>query len=314
MKSKLIRAGVFFAIVGALLLAHYIWLGSKPVVSETARKGAGFSSAILPNGATAYQTANISVNKPVVVLVADMVLNSAVWDNTFNELSRATIPVMRYDLFGSGYSARPKGAYNADFFAAQLTNLTNKTLHGRDLILCGIGDGGAVVAAYAAANPGRVKKMVIIGSVGVGHEAPLRARLMALPAIGRYFGRMFGAGAAKSLVADSFSTTPAPAVLTRLETPAATKGFADALRSSFRHWKRSDNRQPFLAVAPKRIPTLILWGLHDKVTPHKGMAELHKILAHAETAVFENSGHAPVIDEPDVVHRRLLKFLQKKEG
>ncbi len=310
MKSKLIRAGIFTAIIGALLLAHYIYLGSKPLVNNAARKGAGFSSALLANGATAYQAANIAGDKTVVVLVGDMVLNSAVWENTFNELTKTGMAVLRYDLFGSGYSARPRGAYDAEFFANQLESLANKVLPGRNLILVGLGDGGAIAAAYAAKQAQRVKKLILIDSVGIEHKAPLRARLMAVPAIGRYFGRMFGGGVAKSVIADSFSTTPAPAVLARLEAPAATKGYADALRASYRHWQRSNNRQPFLALAPKKIPTLIMWGLRDKITPHAGMAELHKILAHSETAVFENSGHAPVIDEPDIVHRRMLKFLK----
>lgn len=313
MKSKLIRAGIFTAIIGALLLAHYIWLGSKPVVNNAARKAAGRNAALLANGATAYQAANIAGDKPVVVLVPDMVLNSAVWENTYSELSKNGMAVLRYDLFGSGFSARPKGAYDTEFFAAQLEALVNKVLPGRDLILIGLGDGAAVASAYAATHAGRVKKIVLIDAVGIDYNMPFRARMIKMPAVGRYFGRMLGGGLAKGLIADSFSTTPSPAVMSALESQIATRGYADALRSSFRHGKRQNSRQAFLSLAPQKIPTLIMWGLRDKITPFASMAELHKILTHAETAVFENSGHAPVIDEPDVVHRRLVQFLKSEK-
>lgn len=307
------RGGIFAAISLGILLAHYMYLGSKPILNEAARKGAGRSSALLSNGATAYEVANLEGDKPVVVLVPDLVLSSAVWENTFRELSKAKFPILRYDLFGSGFSARPKGHYDLQFFSGQLESLVNKILPGRDLILVGLGDGGAIATEYASTHAGRVEKLVLIDAVGSEYRTPFRARLMRIPAAGCYLGRLLGAGMAKSLIGDSFTTTPAQGMLNALNEQTGKKGFADALRSSFDHWKRVNDHRPYLAAAPKKIPTLIMWGLHDKITPHAGMAELHKILTHAETAVFENSGHAPVIDEPDIVHRRLLQFLQKKD-
>ena len=59
----------------------------------------------------------------VVVLVHGFSVPQYIWDPTFNYLIKEGFRVLRYGLYGRGFSDRPKVTYNADFFDSQLFEL-----------------------------------------------------------------------------------------------------------------------------------------------------------------------------------------------
>ncbi len=56
------------------------------------------------------------------------------------------------------------------------------------------------------------------------------------------------------------------------------------------------------------VPTLILGGLHDELTPNCAMA-MQRVLPNARTRVFKNSAHMPFWEEPKEYFGALLEFL-----
>src|SRR5919109_740116 len=58
-----------------------------------------------------------------VVLVHGFSVPFFIYDPTFEFLTRAGFRVLRYDLFGRGFSDRPKARYNIDLFVRQLGEL-----------------------------------------------------------------------------------------------------------------------------------------------------------------------------------------------
>ena len=55
-----------------------------------------------------------------VVLVHGLSVPYYIWDPTFDALTEAGFRVLRYDLYGRGFSDRPKLRYDADLFDEQL--------------------------------------------------------------------------------------------------------------------------------------------------------------------------------------------------
>jgi len=58
------------------------------------------------------------------------------------------------------------------------------------------------------------------------------------------------------------------------------------------------------------MPTLILVGLHDELTPACSRL-IHERIPHSEIAVFGNSSHMPFYEEPEAYFGVLRKFLEK---
>ncbi len=59
------------------------------------------------------------------------------------------------------------------------------------------------------------------------------------------------------------------------------------------------------------VPTLLIWGKHDIVTPYKVGKTFHELIANSEFHGFEKSGHAPMMELPHQFNEVLEQFLNK---
>ncbi|HTO82741.1 MAG TPA: proline iminopeptidase-family hydrolase [Methylomirabilota bacterium] len=61
------------------------------------------------------------------------------------------------------------------------------------------------------------------------------------------------------------------------------------------------------------VPTLIVCGQHDEITPACSM-RMHNALPDSEITVFPNSSHMAMYEEPEAYFARLTTFLDKQRG
>jgi pimeloyl-ACP methyl ester carboxylesterase len=62
-------------------------------------------------------------------------------------------------------------------------------------------------------------------------------------------------------------------------------------------------------IAPRYVPSLVIWGEHDAYVPAKYAYRQRDAFPAAEVHVLPGSGHWPFADAPDTVERLLLEFL-----
>ncbi|MEP5485435.1 MAG: alpha/beta hydrolase, partial [Parasphingorhabdus sp.] len=60
-----------------------------------------------------------------------------------------------------------------------------------------------------------------------------------------------------------------------------------------------------------KAPTLIIWGRHDQLIDVSCVDVLENGIANAESVIFENVGHVPMIENPKATAERHLEFLAK---
>jgi pimeloyl-ACP methyl ester carboxylesterase len=58
-----------------------------------------------------------------------------------------------------------------------------------------------------------------------------------------------------------------------------------------------------------QVPTLIVWGLNDTITPPFVAEQFCDHIARAELAFIDHCGHSPPIEQPEVFARLLHGFL-----
>ena len=59
------------------------------------------------------------------------------------------------------------------------------------------------------------------------------------------------------------------------------------------------------------IPTLIVWGQHDKsATPESG-ARMHQMMRNSVLQIFGESGHCSNYEEPDKFNEIVTHFLEQ---
>lgn len=63
-----------------------------------------------------------------------------------------------------------------------------------------------------------------------------------------------------------------------------------------------------------KVPTLIVVGRHDWITPVEASETIHRLIPHSRLEIFENSGHSPPLEEPEKFQRLTREFLAEHVG
>ncbi len=94
--------------------------------------------------------------------------------------------VYAVDLVGAGRSDKPPATYSLTYLAQFVKDFMD-ALSIECASLIGNSLGGGVVLEFALNFPGKVEKLVLVNSLGLGKEITLTLRLATLPFVGRLF-------------------------------------------------------------------------------------------------------------------------------
>jgi proline iminopeptidase len=227
--------------------------------------------------------------------------------------------VVTFDARGSGAS----GAVPPYTHAQWVADLDALRAHVGDprMVLTGGSYGGYVALEYVLAHPDRVSHL-ILRDTAASHRFEAQARRNALaraaefPAIDEaLLDRLFG-GRVESdeAFAEAFAAI-APLYDAEVD-PAkvAERVRAATFRAETHNWAFSRNvpsydlraRLPEIAV-----PTLVVVGRHDWITPVEASEELAAGIPGAELVIFENSGHSPQLEENERFIAVVRDFLSR---
>ena len=62
------------------------------------------------------------------------------------------------------------------------------------------------------------------------------------------------------------------------------------------------------------VPTLVLWGEHDRVLPNEHAVAWGRLLPHAEVEILPGCGHAVALEQPEVLVERLMRQRGRQRG
>lgn len=62
------------------------------------------------------------------------------------------------------------------------------------------------------------------------------------------------------------------------------------------------------------VPTCLIWGQNDTITPPMVAEEFHKLIPNSEVHWIDKCGHAPMMEVPDEFNKILDKFLEKNRA
>jgi pimeloyl-ACP methyl ester carboxylesterase len=81
---------------------------------------------------------------------------------------------------------------------------------------------------------------------------------------------------------------------------------ADAFEPALADLIRTDFRERLAAI---EMPTLIVWGLSDRVVPVPAAISYHRRIPHSRLEIFERTGHVPQLERPLRFNALLEEFL-----
>ncbi len=294
------------------------YFGETEELDETARTSAPGSFVRLSDGYTHYELGSpplptgegIGARVPVV-LVHGFSVPYFIWDPTFDFLTGSGFCVLRYDLFGRGYSDRPRARYDIDMFCKQLRELLD--ILGFELVdLIGLSMGGPIMASFTTRYSETVRKLVLVDPAGV-RAVTVSTVIQGVFAPG--FGELAFGLAGRGLLmrgvrSDFHDPGQVKAFAEKYMVQMKYKGFMRAILATIRNGMLGDFSSTYRRIGELGLPTLLLWGRQDKTVPFAHSDDLCAAIPQAELHAFEHCGHIPHLEKPEEVNPLLLEFLQ----
>jgi len=253
-----------------------------------------------------------------VVLVHGLNSHAAGWYEQIKVL-KDKYHVVSFDLPGFGKSSRQNKLYSPTNFAKFVHHVVKKYVD-RPFYLIGHSMGGAISLRYSAMHPEYVKRLILADVGGVLHEYA--------------FAKSVAFKWVNWLKKVSYATIPglenipgmheiANMVFQNLEWLPVN--IRDALRiPELRNIILNGNSIPIAGAAVStedfsgtirnnKIPTLIIWGAYDLITPIRTGRILETRMPNAYLEVLSRSAHSTMSDQPTEFNNLVLAHLNEDD-
>lgn len=295
-------------VVVFLLVAAYLYFDEEKILlNDQVRSTLPGQFVELPNGIVHYELTGPQ-DAPTVVLVHGFSVPYYVWDPTFDALVDAGFQVLRYDLYGRGYSDRPQAEYNLDLFTEQLLHLLSALNIEEPVDLVGLSMGGPIIAAFSNQHPDRVHRLCLISP----QAAPVPSIFpLNVPVVGEY---LMGAYIVPIMLpqaqsGDFYKPERFPDWEDKYRVQMKYKGFRRALLSTMRNMTKLDAIVEYESIGERKCPVLLLWGREDQTISFQDVEMVLQAIPDAEFHPIDEAGHLSHYEQPGVVNPLLIEFL-----
>lgn len=227
------------------------------------------------------------------------------WRLVLSELSRAH-RVIAPDMLGFGYTERPaSNTYDIDSWVAHAVGVLD-ALGIAQTDLVGNSFGGAIALALAIRHPQRVRRLVLMGSVGVPFAltSGLDAAWGYQPSLEAMRGLLDLFAYDRSLVTDELAELRYQASIR----PGFQESFAAMFPAPRQRWvdAMASREEDIRAIKHK---TLIIHGRDDRIIPLETSLTLNRWIEDSQLHVFGRCGHWVQIEHSADFNHLVSRFL-----
>ncbi len=239
----------------------------------------------------AHEAEDVKPNRPPVILIHGAGGNHLSWPPQIRRLAGETIHAL--DLPGHGQS-EGSGRQSIEAYADDVASFM-QSLKIRSAVIVGISMGSAIALTLALKYPRKVKALALLGG-----GAKMRVAQTVLETAGN--PNTFES-AVDAINVNCFSET-AQQSLIQLSKQSMLKMRPPVLLGDFLACNEFNVIEQLEKI---NLPTLIICGVEDKMTPPKFSELLHAGIAKSTLHILDHAGHMVMLEQPDVV-AELLKF------
>lgn len=302
-----VLTGLFLLVLLYLLLSY---MQEPYTLNEKSRASLEGSFIKLKQGYVRYELKGPDTGK-VVVLIHGAGSGYYAWDPNFEVLVQKGFRVLRYDLYGRGYSDRPELDYTLELFRDQLVELLDTLNLGKDTInLVGVSMGTTIALDYAEKHSDQVNHLILVdpASLGMGAAPWFVAKPVVAPLLFTCYWRP---RAVDKQMKEFYDQGTVPEYRPKTEEQMKYKGFKRAIRSTWIHTLGLNMTASMDKIASGKIKTHLVWGKADPLIPYEASKEYLKHLPKSSLHVIEHAGHLSNYEKPQEVNTLLNNFLRE---
>lgn len=221
-------------------------------------------------------------SRGTVVCIHGCAGNVEQWSHQISHLAQS-YRVIAPDLRGHGQSEVPQSAYSLEEFLWDFTQMLTQLKVEEPFILMAHSFGGPIAITFAATQPQRVSKLVLLATGPEMHLNPLHEFIVKLP---------LPLGSLERL---------RPLVMPKSYAPVSV--IQRVLAGTLFRWNG------YKVLPDVQTPTLIIAGQWDFIAPVSQAEATHKLLPNSRLEVVRYTRHLPHLERPDAVNRLVDRFL-----
>lgn len=240
-----------------------------------------------------------------VVLIHGYPFNRSLWNEQVAVLS-SSYRVIAPDLRGFGETESAEGPATMNRMADDVARLMDH-LEISQAVIGGLSMGGYVALAFYKQFPSRVRALVLADTRAQAdtEETKQTRAQQAEKALSEGMAGIADAMLPKLLTPETVSKRPEVVKRVRdMMLKTKPEGAASALLGMA---EREDQTPLLSRIA---LPTLILVGAEDAITPVADSEKMHNAIAGSRLVVLENAGHVSNLERTDEFNKNLLDFLR----
>jgi YbgC/YbaW family acyl-CoA thioester hydrolase len=241
---------------------------------------------------------------PALLFVHGYPLDRTMWHNQMEALEgyQRIAP----DLRGMGQSDAPDLGYSINIYAADLAALL-EVLNIEQVVLCALSMGGYIAFEFLRHWRSRVRGLILMDTRAEADTPETRRARDAAAATAREGGAEAIADVMLPKLLAQGTLVDNPGTATRVRqmianTPVA--GIVGAL-AAMRDRPGSESLLPTLGD----LPTLVIVGEADSLTPPDQARAMAQAIPGATLAVIAGAAHLPPLEQPEEVTRRMQEFI-----
>lgn len=247
---------------------------------------------IISNLSLHYYSNHDQVANQAVIFLHGWRSEGRVWLPLWQKLNLSSDwTLLALDFPGFGSSKVPPSNFNISQYAELLSAFINK-LNLTSVILVGHSFGGRVAIKLSGSHPNFLKQLILIDSAGFADRSFKKKLLRSLAKLLKPAKLLPGFSHLRRLLYRFLGTED------YLATPHLTNVFQLVIREDLSR-----------DMSNIKVPTLIIWGADDKVTPLREAHRLSRLIKNSELKIMSTSGHFSFLDNPDLTVKYLSEFI-----
>jgi pimeloyl-ACP methyl ester carboxylesterase len=294
-----------------LLIPYWAFNEESKTLDDNIRRGLPGQFIKLSDGYVHYELSGPD-DGPVVVLIHGISTPYFIWDDAQSALTKAGFRVLRYDLYGRGFSDRPNVTYDEQLFDRQLLELLSALKIREPADLVGSSLGGAIAVIFAARHPEKARKLLLISPAGYPVNLPLAGRVVYLPIVGDYMTYAFGNPIMLRGFKNYFSKLDKLSAFSeKYRQQTQYSGFKRAILSTLRNFNLNDQKTAYETVGKQGRQVMLIWGREDKIIPFSNNEMIRAVIRDVDFHAIDAAGHLPHYEVPERVNPLMVEFVKR---
>ncbi|MGK7863028.1 alpha/beta fold hydrolase [Falsiroseomonas sp. E2-1-a4] len=305
MRTLILISALLLAVL--LVAAFWLYTPDRPRAALEARYAAAPSAFLEVEGVRLHLRDTGPRDAPALILLHGFGSSLHTWDEVA-PLLEDRLRVIRLDLPGFGLTgADPSGDYSDPRAITLIAGLMDRLGVAQAHIL-GSSMGGRIAWRFAAAQPARVAKLVLMAPDGFAAPGNGYGAAPSVPLLMRVLPYTLPERLLRASLAPAYGD---PAALTQdrferyremMLAPGVRQAIVDRMAGHV-----LPPPEPILATI--QAPVLLLWGERDGMVPASHAADYQRVLPDSRLVVLPGLGHVPMEEAPEAVAAALRGFL-----